>query len=472
MMRFVLQMSGILPMMTEMKWLFWGVSMAVLAAGSFFFMRAPSHVINLASDSPSVELPSVPEAPADGDLLAATVKTNSDLPNQKPLANPPAVIKAVYATSWTAGSAAKTDYLISLIKETELNAVVIDIKDYSGAIAYDIKNNLVDAYKTKEVRIPKINALIKKFHDNGIYAIARITVFQDPLLAAARPDLAVRDSSTGGAWRDDKGLAWIDPTAKDAWEYIAVVARDAADRGFDELNFDYIRFPSDGNLATMTFAGFDPAVSLRSTAMREFFTYLRGQLLGVPISIDLFGLVTVNRNDLGIGQVLEDALAHFDFVAPMAYPSHYATGFLTYQNPARHPYEVVRYSIETAIGRLREMANPKPAPSADTSTPQNPAGQSTSTPPFVGKLRPWLQDFDLGADYTSDLVRAQIQAVIDAGRGCGGSTVVNPYFDSSPLIGNTVCADATSTDAYADAMPGFMLWNPANIYTKGALRAE
>jgi hypothetical protein len=157
--------------------------------------------------------------------------------------------------------------------------------------------------------------------------------------------------------------------------------------------------------------------------MRDFFKYLRESLPDAKISADLFGMATV-MGDFGVGQVLEDAFPYFDYIAPMVYPSHYANGFIGYQNPAAYPYEVVKYSMDEALKRLKKY--------------QASAVMASSTPNAV-KFRPWLQDFDLGADYTADMVRAQIKATYDS---------------------------ASSTP---NSIDGFMLWNPSNVYTRAAI---
>lgn len=354
-------------------------------------------------------------APVISNLLKipeAVVSTPIDIENQKSLVNPPQIIKAVYLTSWSAGNPAKIKYLISLTKTTEINAVVIDIKDYSGYVGYDIKVPEVEKYKTKEIRIPQINRLIKQIHDAGIYVIARITIFQDPRLALARSDLTVKSKKTGAPWQDKKGLTWIDPAAQEAWDYNIVIAKDASQRGFDELNFDYIRFPSDGDLPDMVFPFWDEKIP-KSEVIKKFFKTLRQELTDAKISADLFGLATINQDDLGIGQVIENAYEYFDYVSPMVYPSHYASEFLGYKNPALYPYEVIKYSLDSALQRLT----------------------ATSTQ-FSAKLRPWLQDFDLGANYDAVMVKKEIQAV---------------------------------ADALGENFSGWMLWNPENIYTKEAL---
>jgi hypothetical protein len=349
---------------------------------------------------------------------APAVSPLKDIPPQPQLENPPNIIKAIYLTSWSAGSKKKMDAVIDLIKTTELNAVVIDIKDYSGYITYGTELPLVHEYKAYELRTPYINALLKRLHDEGIYAIARLSVFQDPRLALARPELALMSSTTGAQWKDNKGLMWVDPAAKAAWEYNVSIAREAFERGFDEVNFDYIRFASDGKLSDIIYPAWD-GTTYKTAVIRDFWNYVRTELSGKRISGDLFGLTTVNHDGLGIGQHLEYGIGNFDAIAPMVYPSHYYPGFIGIAKPATEPYNVIKYSMDAAVKRFV-------------------AEQGTTTP-AVTTLRPWLQDFDLGADYTADMIRAQIQAVYDA-------TAEYPQFYS-----------------------GWMLWNPSNVYTKAAL---
>ena len=394
----------------------------ILAVGGFLFFLKDN-----TSEISANDLPSVPEARVLSVATSSFViikKSNEDIENQKSLANPPSEIKAVYMTSWSAGSEKKTDYLIKLIKDTELNAVVIDIKDFSGYITYDIKNSDIEKYKAKQIRTPKINSLIKRLHDENIYVIARITIFQDPILAKARPDLAIHSKKDGGLWLDHKNLAWMDPAAKEVWDYNVAIGKDALSRGFDELNFDYIRFASDGFIGDMGFPVWDEAVP-KQEVIKNFFKYLREQFLGAKISADIFGQATINNNDLGIGQIIEDAYAYFDYVCPMIYPSHYAKMFLGYKNPANYPYEVVRYSMDNA---LQKIGNWKLEIENSLATNNSP------------KLRPWLQDFDLGADYDAEKVKKQIQAVYDS---------------------------ASSTP---ESINGWMLWNPSNVYTREALK--
>lgn len=383
---------------------------AVFVAGLFLFLQQANVIdVYFGAGQAILNLPSSPK--------------NIDIEAQKPLANPPEIIKAVYATSWAAGSESKLRYLIKLISETELNAIVIDVKDFSGYVAYNTDLELPKKYDAVELRIPRLNSLIKRLHDEGIYVIGRISVFQDQRLPLARPDLALYSSSTGQAWKDNKNLMWLDSAAQETWDYNIAIAKEILDRGFDEANFDYIRFASDGNLNDIKHPFWDEK-TLKIRVIRDFFKYLRERLAGYNVSADLFGLVTVNTDGLGIGQHLEFALPYFEALAPMVYPSHYFTGFIGYENPGSHPYEVIKYSLDTAVRRMDEFY------------------KVASTTP-IAKLRPWLQDFDLGADYDAAMVRSEIQAVYDA------------VASGSP-----------------DYFGGWMLWNSSNVYTKEALLLE
>jgi len=344
----------------------------------------------------------------------------NDIEPQKPLASPPKIIKAIYATNWSAGSERKIGYLINLIKKTELNAIVIDIKDFSGYVAYQTRIDLVNKYKTSEKRILKPNALIKRLHDEGIYVIARVSVFQDLALIKARPDLAIQDKITGKVWRDDKKLTWLDPASKEVWDYNIAIAKDALNRGFDEINFDYIRFASDGKIENIKYPFYD-GITPKQELIRQFFEYLRNQLGDAKISADIFGVALVMNDDQGIGQYFENILPYFDAIAPMVYPSHYSSGFFGFKKPATQPYEVVKKSLASAMERIANY-------------------ESRITNGEIAKLRPWLQDFDLGAIYDTKKVRDQIQAVYDT------------------LDENTY--------------GGWMLWDPANNYTAEALITE
>lgn len=383
----------------------------LLLAGAIFIWRIPS-TETLFKNAP-------------GKLLALLPSPQTS-PTPIPLKTIPKEVKAIYLTSWSASTPNKLDAAIDLIKKTELNAVVIDVKDYTGTVAFKTKSPLIQSIGSEENRLGNLTPIVNKLHENDIYVIARIAVFQDQHLLKVKPELAIKDSS-GKIWRDRKGLGWVDPASKEVWEYTAEIAREAAKAGTDELNFDYIRFPSDGNLLAVRYPFYKEANQTKREVIKGFFEYLATELKPTKkiLSADLFGLATVQKDDLGIGQVIEDAFPYFDYISPMVYPSHYAAGFLGYKNPAAYPYEIVHYSLENAEGRRKNFAE-----IFTTTTPD----LNIKKPEKIAKIRPWLQVFDLGATYTPDMVRKQIQAVYDAGLD-----------------------------------RGWYLWNPSNVYSPAAL---
>ena len=451
------------------------ILVVVVLGGGLFLIFGWSRTVDLNSGVATIL--EVPEAEVPEEIVLDN--GIRDIENQPQLANPPEIIKAVYATGWSAGSTKKQDYLIDLINKTELNAVVVDVKDFSGYISYRIDNDEIESTGAlDEPRIARPNAMIKKFHDNGIYVIARISVFQDPILAVARPEWALKNGTSTELWRDNKGLAWMDAASKPVWDYNILIAQDVFRRGFDEVNFDYIRFPSDGDLDAIRYPFWDETTPLH-LVIRDFFKYLRENLERDIISVDLFGLTTVDKGDLGIGQTIEDAFLYFDYVAPMVYPSHYAPWTFGYQKPALEPYGVVGKSLEGALYRLMDFGSQEVVLSG--------SGTSTVTSTILAteklsKFRPWLQDFDLGAEYTAERVRDQILALNDVfcGRGLhfpttqeGTSPVKSPDGDRGvglepiPFTRGEECDFSSSK--YGDYYNGWMLWDPTNVYTKGAL---
>ncbi len=324
----------------------------------------------------------------------------------------PEPLKALYMTSHVGGHMKMRADLIDLIERTELNAVVLDIKDYTGRISFEVENHELAKFGSVEKRIPDIKEFIGMLHDKGIYVIGRISVFQDSHLVKTHPEWAVKTKS-GAVWKDRKGISWLDVGAKPVWDYITLIGDEAYAVGFDELNFDYIRFPSDGNMDDISYPYSQGKV--KSHVLKEFFAHIDNTYRpkNIPISLDLFGMTTSNKDDLGIGQILEDALAHFDYVAPMVYPSHYPPNFNGWKNPAAMPYEVIFYAMKKGYDR---------------------AVLASTTP---SKLRPWLQDFSIGGTtYTPAMVKAQVQATYDVG------------------------------------LTSWMMWNASNRYTEEALQKQ
>lgn len=317
---------------------------------------------------------------------------------------PPLTMQAVFLTNHSAADAKKIDEIIKLSKKSEINSVVIDIKDWSGYIDYDTKIPQADLYQSKRILISDLKALIDKLHQNNIYTIARIVVFQDPVLAQAKPELAVhRNSKNGPLWLDNMGLAWLDPTSQEVWDYNIALGKDAFNYGFDEVNFDYVRFASDGHLSSMVFPNWNKEIP-RYQIIGAFFKYLHEKMADLVISVDLFGYTTVNKDDLGIGQIIEDAFPNFDFICPMTYPSLYNSGFIGLEKPGNNPYLVVKHSIETALIRLDEF---------------NQKNKLTKV-----KIRPWVQYFK---GYNKLMVDEQIRAIKEAtGKRYAGYIIWNP----------------------------------------------
>lgn len=325
----------------------------------------------------------------------------------------PEAVKAIYMSQCAATSDEFRTRLFALIRDTEINSIVLDLKDYSGTVAFPSKTALPGG---KGCTVSDFRDLIKELHAEDVYVIGRLTVFQDPLYTKAHPELAVQ-SKKGGPWKDRKGLNFIDVGATPFHAYIVSLAREAHELGVDEINFDYIRYPSDGD---MTDTVFTHSTTNHPEMLESFFKYLteevrKDQSHHSPVlSADLFGMVTTNYDDLNIGQVLERALPYFDFISPMVYPSHYPNGFMGFADVNAHSNDIVFHSMKTAADRAAATESPIPSfayTQIGTSSParyQKPAYART-------KLRPWLQDFDYPVEYTPQMVQAQIQATYDAG---------------------------------------------------------
>lgn len=367
----------------------------------------------------------------------------------------PEQLKAIYMTACVAGTTDFRNRLVSFIEETEVNAVIIDIKDYSGTISFPPASDAwKPAWAAAKCGTSDMQTFIETLHEKDIFVIGRITVFQDPYYTSVRPELAVKKADGVTVWKDHKGLSFIDVGATPYWDHIIELSREAYSIGFDELNFDYVRYPSDGPMKDIAFTHSKdfPGDDNMQANLESFFSYLHehmsdpeqfdavrhentGRSEAVPwTSADLFGMTTTNFDDLSIGQVIERASPYFDFIAPMVYPSHYPKTFLGLGNPNDYPYKVVHYAMASGVERMTASTTPMQGflhTRVGTSTPavyQKPTWSAR-------KLRTWIQDFDYGGDYDAADVRAQIQASYDAG------------------------------------VMDYMVWAPSNIYTRAAFDA-
>ncbi len=327
----------------------------------------------------------------------------------------PETVKAVYLSYYGVGDRGIRGQVLALLDRTELNAVVIDVKGDRGFIPYETRVPLaIEAGTLGPVRLRDLDDLLARLRANGVYTVARLVAFKDNVLARYRPDWAVIDAETGSPWLDNEGLAWLDPFEEKAWAYPIAVAREAAEKGFQEIQFDYLRFPAEGRIGAPRYSKINTQEA-RLRAISAFLERAREALAptGASLAVDLFGYTAFNFDDTGIGQRVEELALLVDYLCPMAYPSGYHRGIPGYGNPVAHPYEVV---LET-VRRIRERA-----------------ARGTA------RVRPWIQDF---RDYAFDRrafgvseVRAQMQAAHDAGAA------------------------------------GWMLWNPRNRYTVEALAPE
>ncbi|OGH86223.1 MAG: hypothetical protein A2493_00740 [Candidatus Magasanikbacteria bacterium RIFOXYC12_FULL_33_11] len=316
-------------------------------------------------------------------------------------------VKGLYLTAYSAGNTKILDSIIDLISSTELNAVVIDVKDYSGKVLYDSDIDLVNEFGLESDRLGDVKEMIKKLHEHDIYIIARQTVFQDPILAEKKTGWALK-SKNGGLWRDNKGLAWVDPNNKDVWNYDLEIAKEVIEFGFDEINFDYVRFPTDGPMSLLVYTNGDKE---KYDVMREFFQFLNENLgeSSAYLSLDFFGFVMERHDGMSIGQRLEDSVDEVDYICPMMYPSHYPVGHLGLANPAANPGIVIENGMKKGLPYFEETK---------------------------AQVRPWIQAFNIGAVYDASKIRAQIDAV----------------------------------EKYTDA--GWLLWNAANRYSSEGLLKE
>lgn len=311
--------------------------------------------------------------------------------------------KALYLSFYGVGSTVLRKPIMNLLQQTELNALVIDFKGDRGMLSCHVPIPLAAKIGAQRIiTIPHPRRLLATLRKKGVYTIARIVVFKDNLLAQAHPELAIRQRD-GKVWRDGMGLAWVDPFRRRVWDYNLQIAEQAAQLGFDEIQFDYVRFPDAPGL---TFAR-PNSLQNRIDAITGFLTAARNRLrpYNVFLSADIFGYVCWNTDDTHIGQQLEQLTAPLDYISPMLYPSGFSHGVGRYRNPVANPAKVVLLSL-------------------------NRARQRTGLSPL--RFRPWLQAF---TDYAFD------------GR----------HFAKAQIRAQTRASDQFGTD-------GWMLWNARNVY--------
>jgi hypothetical protein len=317
----------------------------------------------------------------------------------------PFTVKALYLTVYGTASKKIREAALEAIRLNHMNSLVIDVKGDSGFIPFKVDIPLAEEVGAqKTILIKDMPAFVAGLKEQGLYLIARIVVFKDDPLAAARPQWAVKRG--GGVFRDRERLRWVDPFRKEVWDYNIAIAKAAAALGFDEVQFDYVRCPDTRGVVFS-----QPSNQTSRTGAVTGFLKAAHQALAptnVFVSADIFGYVLWNLDDTGIGQKIAEALDAVDIVSPMLYPSGFQFGIPNYKNPVQHPYEIVYLSLKRAQER-------------------------TGASPL--RFRPWIQAFRDYAFHGGDFAEARMQTQIEAADKFGAS--------------------------------GWMFWNPRNVYPTG-----
>lgn len=309
----------------------------------------------------------------------------------KPVAAPapprfpkPDHVRGIYLTAWKAGEPKMLGNVLALIERTEINALVIDVRD-AGHVYFKADLPLAQESGAMSVAVVRPDKLFARLEQAKVYPIARIACFRDDFVPKKRLDRGVVTAS-GVPWKDGSGHTWLDPYNRKNWEYLADIVDVALDVGFPEIQLDYVRFPSEGKASTQVFPSkatyADPKASPTDVVV-AFANFIRERVKarGAVLSADIFGIVSSSGSDQGIGQELEKIAEPFDVICPMVYPSHFAKGEYGIKDPNGSPYAIVHRSLTDYVRRLPKKA-----------------------------IRPWLQDFSLGVTYGKAEVRAQIKA--------------------------------------------------------------
>lgn len=317
-------------------------------------------------------------------------ENNSDKPA-------PVKVKGIYVSGPVAGID-RMDELIALVDETELNAMVIDIKNDEGRVTYKMQSDKVVEIEAGIRYIPDIETLVQKCKEKNIYLIARIVAFKDPYLAEKCPELAVK-TKTGEVFKDKSGLAWVNPYNKEVWAYLMEISKEAAKVGFDEIQFDYIRFSTDLKSEELDF-GPEAENKSKTEIITEFTQYVCEELeaMNVYVSADVYGTIIDNKVDQQIvGQDYVEMASYLDYICPMVYPSHYGNGVYGIDVPDAEPYRTVNAAMNAAAKELSVLPEEERAIN-----------------------RVWIQSFTATwvnghITYGPEQIREQIRGAFDAG---------------------------------------------------------
>lgn len=308
-------------------------------------------------------------------------------------------VKGIYVTSSSASLNKKMDELIALTKRTKINAFVIDVKEDDGTLLFKMEaGEKYNPLANRRAPIKDIEKFMKRLKENNIYTIARIVSFKDPTYAKANPDKAIISKATGKPFTNSDGVIWVSPHDRYLWEYNVAVAKEAAKAGFDEIQFDYVRFPASNG------GKLDKELNYRNTkneskpeTIQKYLAYARKELepLGVYIAADVYGQVGSLPDDMALGQHWESVSNVVDYICPMIYPSHYGRGVYGLPVPDAYPYKTVYHCTQDSINR-----------NANIDTP--------------AMIRPWIQAFTAKwvkghINYGPKEIELQVQALRDLG---------------------------------------------------------
>ncbi len=318
-------------------------------------------------------------------------------------------IRAIHITAWWAGSRKRRSYLLSKISSSVINAVVVAVRETDGRV-YIPGVKPAEKYGSNLVAIRNPKEMIQDFNKLGLYKIARIVTFRDDYLPVRMPELAVKSTDYSTPWKNRRGGMWLDPYMKKNWDYVLETAERAAKLGFDEIQFDYVRYPSEGDITLCRYS----KKHTEKTATDNIAAFLKyaGEKLRpekVKISAAIFGLTTTSKSDMGIGQKILKIAKEVDYIYPMMYPSHYHPGSYGLDDPDANPFRTVEYGLKDARKKLSRL---------------------------YYKTIPYLQDFSLRHRYSQREVRDQIIA------------------------------------AKLEGVEGWILWNPSNRYSWNALTLQ
>ncbi|MGE5632734.1 MAG: putative glycoside hydrolase [Caulobacteraceae bacterium] len=353
------------------------------------------------------------------ELLGESLKKLDFTPqakNQEYPGNPRVQARGIYLTIYSASND-RLDKLIEMTKRTKINTFVIDVKDDNGTMLFPTK--AAEKYSpeaNKKAPVKDIAALIKKLKDNNIYAVARIVSFKDPTYSRQHPEKAIIYKETGKPFKNSDGLTWASAYDRTLWEYNLAVAKEAAQAGFNEIQFDYVRFPaSNGGKLDKTLDYRNTTNETKPEAIQNYLKYAREQLspFNVYIAADIYGLVGSVEDDMSLGQYWEAISNVVDYVSPMMYPSHYANGTYGLSVPDAYPYETVYNSSKDSVARNKNIKTP-------------------------ATIRPWIQDFT--ATWVKGHIKYSDKQVEDQIRALEKNGVTE-----------------------------YMLWNAGNKYSEGAV---